>query len=840
MKFFVAFLCFFLLSCADIRYQSAKNWMYDQQYEEACYFLESLLKDSPDNQEYKSLLEIAKNNAGQAFLEKIRQYAGHDLETAQHFYNKAKLRIEGNPELARWEERLKIAKADVDTGVAVAQNWMNQNQWDEALLHLEKLQNYKGSYPYLENLKKTALQGSFYFHFLQGLGHFENRQYDKAYQSFSICLEKKIENEIAQSWQQASQTHITCHQDLKEGQDFLKIREYSKAFIAFMRSQEKFLTLNPLQREPFLLEKIEESIANSRQKETQQIYEKAIQEESRQTYLGHFDAIRLYRTCLSKITPFLDCQERIEKNKKKLATLFQREGEKWLQYPGLRYIGIANRFFEEAYSYDPSLENLTRQKEHSESLCLLKLKNTIKIQILGGEESHKNFLQENIADSINQKKYPFVVASSGDARESLEQYKEKLLELGYSSREDIFFPIYQLNLEILISFAQKTGENSYMNRLGQYYSHRISIPSWEFVQNTIDAQYHEDEKDKLFRLSVSLDEQARNRYQFMVDKRSIRDQHKESLSRITGIAINLASQKDQISSQIQSIQSKVEENRRYIARSESEMHEYQKKLKEVLTPEQARYYKDKISELSKKIASFQQYNSHEAPSRLRGLRSQMNRVEKELDLAKIEERKQQGLYYESETKFEQAQTSHSQAQSLQNRMQEEQETANREWQKLQYKPPQEKHLEIKTAYQYRYSPYQIFGTVWIKGYMLDIKQEKRLLALESKAEDAWEEKNFRDIHIKDCNSLKTKESTLPTPDTFEKRLQMRSLQELQTKLESFFASHHLRYWQKAQDASSRKNLSEMAENLSLFIKAPSPESQKAAQKLQEMLYLPIE
>lgn len=840
MKFVLIFIFCFLFSCADMRYQSARNWIYDQQYEEACYFLESLLEESPENQEYKALLEIAKENAGQAHLEKIRKYANSDIETSQHFYDKARVRIPDNLELARWEERLKIARADVDTGVMVAQNWMQQNRWDEALLHLEKLQNYKASYPYLKNLRQTALKGSFDFHFLQGMRYFKNQEYEKSLQSFSVCLTRGQDRELSESWVKAAQTHLLCLSDIREAKESMEQTEYARSFSLYQNAREKLLALDILQREPLLLEKIEEGIALSRQKETRQIYERAIREESFQTCSGYFQSIRLYRTCLSKISPFLDCEEKIEKNKKMLAVLFQREGMNWIQYPALRYIGLAHRYLEEAYSYFPNLPGLAKQKEQVQALCLLKLKNTVKIRVLGGEETYRNFLQESLVDYINQRQFPFLVASSGDARETLSQYKERLADLNYSlpQEEEILFPVYQLNLEILESSAKKTGENSFMECTSQYFSHKVAIPSWEFLQYTGDRQYYEEERDRLKRIAISLDEQVQARQKTMVERRSTRDQYKESLSRIAEIVLDLTSQKEKAVNQKASIQYQVEENNKYISKAETEIQQYKKKLQEVLTPEQIRYYQDKISDLSKKIAICRRYNREEAAERLRILRSLIRRLEKEISDSKEEEEKQQALYDESERKFQASLTSYNQAQSLQNRMYEEQKTSDREYQKLQYTPVRERNLDVKAAYQYKYSPYQVFGTVLVKGYILDVLKEKRLLLLESKIQDLSEEKCLRDVHTRDSSGLRSKEIFLPSSDDFERRLQERAIQDLQNKLEIFFLYHHRRYWDQAMEASSRNHTAETAENLSLFLQgAKSGEEYKeAALKLQEILY----
>ncbi len=842
--FAISIILVSIVSCANKRLTQAQNMLSDRQYEDAVYFSQSLLAEEPDNLEYQKIWESARRQAAKEYIQKAQEYRLKDLISSQHYYAKAKQLANDEPGLQQLESMLLISQTDWEIAVARIRNLLEQKKWLEAMEYLKTLRNYKNSTPEWQFMYNMAQEMGFNSYFQKGKSDFKSQIYNRAIEQFSICLKIRPDDSIATQWQKIAIAHDRCQKSLEQAKVLFQQRKFDQSYLI---SYGAFQALENLNRPYFdlsLYHETEKLWKLAQENWCQELYEQARIEENLRNLVGYLNSLKLYRTCLSKITPYLDCEQRIITNQREISLLLMERAEELLAFPQLRYAGLAYKLLREASNYDSNITNLAEKSRYVKELAHAKLKNIILVNVqlfptsyihiiqnddLKSEEisgrhnvdtaKFSQQLQRDLVSMIKEKDYAFIeVAYQGD-QNLQKDYLQKLHQLKQEVKEkdiDVALPIYELKIEVLNHATAKTGINSKFDRISEYFIRDQRIESPNFQKYQVYNEIFQQKKETSSALENSLSLQTQDRLQAMLSAQRQVEIARQSVSLAQENQHRWQDRQSYISSERERVRNKIRKNQEEIAQYNRQIAEYRRRYQEAQTPQDKEYYRRKIDSAIKERDLLEDYNNNEAQRLLRQFQSELEEANHQLELAIRERRIAQQDYDESEKEFRVRENEYNNVNDIHKEVLSFMNKSDSELRKLGAQPEKDQFIPIQTAYQYEYYPYQVFGQVWIKGYILDTRTNTRLLALESKVENFVEDFSKKYIKNNDARQFQNREEMLPSASQFLEKLEFKSIEEIKLSLDQFFQKYHEQYWLRSQDNLSQGHILEAGEDLSLF------------------------
>lgn len=841
-------ICGLALSCTDIRYTKGRWLLAEKQYEDASYFAEDLVKESPDDPTYRELLNDCRKSAAEYYFEKAKSFQESDIQTARHYFARAKKMDPDNEAIVKIENTIDARKTEIREAIDKAEASMNEGNWDDAILQLSKLQQYRRSYQDLETALDVAVRESFDSHFLQGIRSFEAKDYRKACEEFQTCLQRKSDDALAGNWLEISVAHQQVRETLDQGRTLFDKSEYQAAFETITRAKNILSGIDELYREIGLWLEAQRGLDSARRKWTEELYARGLFQEGRQTKAGYLGALERYRDCLGKIENFRDCAERTKKINRELATILQREGRMLLGFPRLQYAALAHRFFVEAYRYDGTVDGLSADLFRSRELSEARLETTIKVRVKGNY-GYCADLEQDLVEFLHKGHYPYVSASRGDTSGIFETCLQRLVSHQYlkgGEKPDIRFNICQLQLEVLRSVAQKTGDLSSLDKASAYHSHLQRIQSIEYLGHMADLEYREKEHPALWAMASSLRNQTESRRQVFLSAQNNMDRQKELLDQANAELGRVSAHRDSLVSRRQEIEAKVAQNKSRIQALDRQIEDSRIKAQHASTPEQKKYYEEMAERLGAEKKQLSHYNDYEAPPLLSSLAADIGRAQNDVTRAQETGQKQQRLYDEAREETQRTQAQYHAASGQLSRAEGELSACNYELGRLQHKPESTEAVPVKSAYAFRCYPFQVFGTVWVKGYLLHTTDHSRIEALEVKKEKHLEDATLTGVEKEDVFKVSSRTENLVSAKDLELELQDRATSELKLKLDTILRKRHQRYWDLALEAVRENHTLESGENLSLFIQCVENAREQhekygeAVSRLQKIVNTPIE
>ena len=640
-------------------------------------------------------------------------------------------------------------------------------------------------------------------------------------------------------WIETSKAYAIANAQAIRAKQLIQEQQYSLGYEAVYEAQQVLKKIPVPYQEITLIQEIEQTLSQARQKWCEQIYEQAKLEASLQTKVGYLNALRLYRTCLNKIASFQDCEAQIAQIEHQLALLFYEEAQGLFQFPQLRYVGLATQCLKEAQRYDPHLPNLGQELQTALALCHAKLGITIQVEVMNGQDYGQE-LQNSLVQKIQDSQYPFIQAVSGAQDDLSQAYREKITAIR-ASAGDVPVQIYRLHLEVFANAAEKTGEASLFSKVSEYIAREHKIESSAYGQYLAMQTFLQTKQRMLSGLSETLETQVQERQHHL----SMAEQQKNTDSRALALA---ESHKDEVQSRLNSVQrqrnevwDRIKHNQRKIADLNEQIAEYRRKASTAQTPQERERYLRLAEECSRERDQLQHYNEFEGQRRLSQLDYQVRQAQRDIAQAEEEVSRCRRQYQYSVEEHRRAEQNYQNALESSQEIQSALEKAKREASRL-IAPSQQEPVPIKAGYTYTYYPFQVYGTVWVRGYLIETATSQRLLPLEVRTEEKQEDYSQPDVKQRDARDLISKTEQLPTAAQFLHQLQTKTSQKVQSTLCNFLQQHHERYWQNAQAELANQHTWEAGEQLSLFLlcleNGKMPEHPEAKAKLQTILELP--